>query len=1515
MLWMLTVVGAAQTVIDNFQTNQTSLTLAAPGADGSTAAGSMLGAERDLRIQLTSGGPMSAGASLGTFHLAQASGSSSVIEISWDGADGDASTLNSSGLGGINLSAGSQNAFLLGLHALDQSVDLTLTVYSGANSSVLTLPLPGGLVAPQFISLPFNAFVGTANFASVGAIKLAISASSATNVVLDFLRTTDTTVSAPVGVTLTDVVLVDTDNNGKANAGDRLRYVMRVSNASSSTLSNVLIQVPSVANTVLAAGSITVTPIARDDGPTDTSAPGDPMHGALNATYSLDAVHGVLSNDFSGTPVATITHFGGGSLGGSVTDHTAGSSASVASGTLTLNADGSLTFIPNSTFVGLFSFQYRLANSQGTDDANARIAVGVRPTAVADARNVTGNVKINSALIPFSLLDNDAGSGLTVSTFQTPSTQGGTVSVSANGQFTYDPPAGYLGSDTFTYTLSSGFGTSQATVTLTIADRLWFINNSGAPGDGRLSAPFNSLNAFLAVNNGATGHPAAGESVFLYTGTANYSVSSLALLAGQRLIGQGSSGTLAGWTGITFAPGSEGLPLLSGSDPIIESTTSHAITLAQNNTLRGFTAGNTPNGYGFYGVNAGSFTVNECSKIGTGGALSLGSGTTANATFETLSSVNASAQAIDLTGVNGTIQTTLGSISAPVGTAVRVIGGNVNLTYPGAITKNNSGRLIDIENRSSGTIVLSGDLNQNNAGATGILLLTNTGGTITFSGSSKVLSTYANNAVTLNGNNGATIQLINGGLDIDTTTGVACFAAGGGTCSVSGSGNTITATGNAALSLSNITLNASFDSVSSSGGAINLALTNTAGTITISGGALSGGTASSVLVNGGTVSLTYEGNITQANNAPLLSVLGGHSGTLQFQTGNLDATLGAGLQFDNADGTYQFSGTTTLHGGSAAIDIVNGSSGTFYFGADTSITNPSGPSFYLLNSGANVTYSGNLTDNTDYLIDIDNHDAGTITFQTGSITSTAMGIRVQNCNGGTLNFNNPTKTLNTAGNSAVTLSNNTGATIVFGSGGLDIDTTSGAGFSATGGGTISITGSGNSINSTGAAALNVQNTTIAAAGLNFVSVSAGNSTIASDPVHGVVLNNTGALGGLTVAGAGSAGSGGTIQNCTGDGISLISTASVSLSRMNIQNNLGNGIYGAGVTGFNLSFSTVDNNADDAALDEAGIRFENLLGTASITDTTVANSIEDNVRIINTSGTLTLLTMSNCTIRDTETVSPGNNGLLLEADGTATMSASIINSSFLRNRANGVQATANDAGTITINVGNGSVGSGGTFEDNNIGVNFAHNSSGTMTFNVQHGTFNAAAKTGTASPINLNLGGSTVGSSLMHGTVSLNSIANHNSLTGPGIRVLGNGAGTMTIQLDQNQISQIAHRGIEILARDGSSTINATVTGNTITLTDPAAADGIRIDAGAVSTDTTTINADIRSNVSTTIPGFYGLRVRQRFTTTTFRLEGYSGSAVSDAAVVAFLSAANNGATTSADHGGSGFQFISSVLMP
>src|SRR5262249_15535075 len=198
-----------------------------------------------------------------------------------------------------------------------------------------------------------------------------------------------------------------------------------------------------------------------------------------------------------------------------------------------------------------------------------------------------------------------------ITAFDATSANGGAVSMTTAGagigQFTYNPPAGYTGSDSFTYTISNAHGSSTGTVNLTISGVIWFINNNAGAGDGRLSSPFNLLSAFQAVNDGAACnalntprcHPAANANIFLYDSATGY-VGPVTLLNGQKLIGQDATSSLSTITGLTPGTSSATLPSTGGGSPNKVSITSSItstlpiVTLGSGNTVWGMTLGNAP---------------------------------------------------------------------------------------------------------------------------------------------------------------------------------------------------------------------------------------------------------------------------------------------------------------------------------------------------------------------------------------------------------------------------------------------------------------------------------------------------------------------------------------------------------------------------------------------------------------------------------------------------------------------------------------------------------------------------------------------------------------------------------------------------------------------------------------------------------------------------------------------------------------------------------------------------------
>jgi hypothetical protein len=536
-----------------------------------------------------------------------------------------------------------------------------------------------------------------------------------------------------------------------------------------------------------------------------------------------------------------------------------------------------------------------------------------------------------SPLSQIGVLANDtdsSGTGLTVTAFG-PSTgletapgtagvsaQGGNLTVNANGSFSYDPPPGFTGGDTFRYRVSNGVGGSASgTVTVTVSGMIWFVDNARpANGDGRLSAPYNCLAGVSCFTTLAADE--AGDNIFLFSGSASYN-GGVTLLNNQRLIGQGASASLATITGLTVPAGSDPLPTTGGASPTIVTGVGNAITLGQNNTIRGLTIGNrsAAAGSAIAGTSFGTLTVADASITGTGQALDLTTGTLA-VTLAQLSS-SSGVSNVELAGVAGTLTATSGALSGATTRAVEISGSTANITLGTTIA--NSG--------------------------TGISVANNTAGTVTFSGTSKTLSPLAGPAVTLSNNTGATVAFTNGGLAITTSAGAGFGATGGGTVTVTGAGNTITSGLFTALEVTNTTIGAAgltFQSISagttaagpasgiilnntgSSGGLKVTGATPAAGTCTLATPTCSGGTIQST--SGAGIFLTVTRDVSLSHmlikDTRSHGIEGGAVVNFTLQSSVVD---GAG-DADNEDGIrFAFADASNLSGTAVIRDsFVNG---------------------------------------------------------------------------------------------------------------------------------------------------------------------------------------------------------------------------------------------------------------------------------------------------------------------------------------------------------------------------------------------------------------------------------------------------------------------------------------------------------------------------------------------------------------------------------------------------------------
>lgn len=207
------------------------------------------------------------------------------------------------------------------------------------------------------------------------------------------------------------------------------------------------------------ADRLVLMPIVVDYGSGDPSpvAVNDSYQTALNTTLVVNAANGVLGND---------RKVGQGTLQATLVDN-------VTNGLLTLNADGSFTYVPDTGFSGQDSFTYRA--NEGTavsNDATVMITVGDgsgTPVAVDDSYQTTeGTVLVVDAAN--GVLANDTYQGQeSLQAVLVDGVLNGALNLNTNGSFSYTPNPNYDGQDSFTYRATAGSASSDiATTMLTI---------------------------------------------------------------------------------------------------------------------------------------------------------------------------------------------------------------------------------------------------------------------------------------------------------------------------------------------------------------------------------------------------------------------------------------------------------------------------------------------------------------------------------------------------------------------------------------------------------------------------------------------------------------------------------------------------------------------------------------------------------------------------------------------------------------------------------------------------------------------------------------------------------------------------------------------------------------------------------------------------------------------------------------------------------------------------------------
>jgi hypothetical protein len=526
------------------------------------------------------------------------------------------------------------------------------------------------------------------------------------------------------------------------------------------------------------------------------------------------------------------------------------------------------------------------------------------------------------------------------------------------------------------------------------------------------------------------------------------------------------------------------------------------------------------------------------------------------------------------------------------------------------------------------------------------------------------------------------------------------------------------------------------------------------------------------------------------------------------------ATGGPAVSATSATISLPFQTITSTNSASTGVNL-DTVGGSFSAGSGSSITSATGTAFNINAGNAGVTYDGTITDPSGRLVSVTGATGGTKSF-TGAISDTGSGT-----------------------GTGIFLNANTGATINF-SGTLTLSTGSSAAFTATGagpaatsGGTVTASNTNSTIVTTTGTAVNVANTTIGASGLKFKSVSAG--TAASGPTNGIVLNNTGASGSLTVAGTGAAGSGGTIQKTTGASVSLTSTMGVGLSFMNIQNSAAEGILGTSVNGFSLTSCSVTGNGAPAGTNKDGIKLIDTTNAVTFTNDTVTGNFNSNVQLTTggaSAAAMTTLTVTNGTYSN----STQNAGFLVDLHGTASLATALVSgATFSGNFSKGIQFQHNDnaimgngvgapaTGTITVN--------NCTFTNNDVAASFE--SGGNGNGSAYYRFTNNATITGSHSVAVNFANGSTVGTGTFKAFCDNNHIGtagvpNSGSAIGEGIRVFMQGSQTATATITNNVIRALYNgaggfdaRGIDVEelgnsnANQGQTALDVKIIGNDV----------------------------------------------------------------------------------------------------
>lgn len=552
-----------------------------------------------------------------------------------------------------------------------------------------------------------------------------------------------------------------------------------------------------------------------------------------------------------------------------------------------------------------------------TVDPNSTLVAGSvssSPIARNDQYGWFGNVNFatNGAARPHLLANDGDADGDTVTveaaSFPASTAAGGTLTLvdSATGAFSYGPPAGFSGVDSFIYSILDDDGlTSTATAYLLLDGVVWFVDDSNttAPFLGTQTDPFQS---FAAVN-GVGDSDSPGDLIFLFEDDGTPYAGGFMFEADQALIGEASGLVLGGVTIVS-----------PGGTPAVTNAGGTGITLATDNSLSGVTVTGS-SGAGIVGSAFATFAASGVDVTTAGGAaLDLANGTL-SATFGTLSSAGTAGQrGLSLVSIAGSLSATTTSLTNPTTDGIFVSGSGAGTFQFGATSVTDS-------NSAAAPI------------ADGVDVATS--------------------------NSGATFQFAS--LSVTADDGVGLRANASGTLQIGGSSNSIVSNGGPAVDIASTNLGsgatfANLTSTNSSGKGVNL--DSVSGAFTANGGSISGPAGIGFDLNGGSSTVTYAGALSNTANAPLIEVTSRSAGVATF-SGTLSSTAsGDGIRVSsNSAGSVQFTGSSKVltTGADTAVHLASNTGASIHFtGGGLAITTTTGAGFNAIGGASAVTVQG-----------------------------------------------------------------------------------------------------------------------------------------------------------------------------------------------------------------------------------------------------------------------------------------------------------------------------------------------------------------------------------------------------------------------------------------------------------------------------------------------------------------------------------------------------------------------------